>query len=262
MAGETLSITSCAGLALIIVISAATPCRAQESELNDYAVVDLSARCIALDPDTDAAATRECSVQEFGHLAAIDSYDFYYALYRDLLEIPSELNLEVWDRGVGNRNVLLMFAGERGANHVGLMRSWFADRRELGPYAYRMPEIISTELGPVLHVIRHDNGDGMTQWFNHEYWLWQWGGWLRLDVSSWYDNIHSFVPSDHRVQGVSYNHFDLAALKNISPVRKHGDPDCCPSGGIITVDFEWVGLSLSVTSVAHDPDTDFRSMVR
>ena len=166
----------------------------------------------------------------------------------------------MWDKPCCNKNVLRLFVGERDSRYVSLYRAWHADRTKLGPFAYKSPEVINTDRGTVLHVNRFDNGAGMTLWFNHEYWLWQWGDWQRLDVTSWYKEVNSFVPSGYRVHGVSETHFDLPGMKNISPVAKHGDGNCCPTGGTVTIQFRWEDLSLAISDVTYDADTDFRSV--
>ena len=247
-------------LAFLVLTAVTSTGHAQTSTGPKFSVEQLQNVCISLEPERDGVPSRECSVEEFGLLTTTDLYDFYYALYRDLLETPSRLNLELWDEPYSNKNVLLLFAGERNGDYARLERAWYADRAKLGPSAYQAPEIISTERGRVLHIIRNDTGAGVTQWFNHEYWLWQWGNWQRLDVTSWYKGIDAYLPSGYHVLGLSSNHFDLPNLRSISSVQKPGDANCCPSGGLITIQFKWIDLSLAIYDVSYDPDFDFRSL--
>ena len=246
------------GRRLIGIVSGAISlsCHAQIPTTLRWQIQEVQNECISLESERDAIPTRDCTVQEFDHLFTTDTHDFYYALYRDLLETPSELNLRVWDGPAGNKNVLILFAANRGAEYVSLYRALHDDRSKLGPYGFQAPEIIETMRGAVLHIIRRGIGSGMWQWFNDEYWLWQWNDWQKLDVTSWYKQAENHVPGGSQLGGVSYTSFDLSGLSNTSPVRRNGDAMCCPSGGILTVHFDWVDLSLSIREIEYDPDTD------
>jgi hypothetical protein len=199
----------------------------------------------------------ECSVVDFGLLTTVDAYVFSYARYLITAEVPSWPNLR---EHRSDANALLIFVSREASDYASIYRSYHEDFSEFAFFSFPVPTALETSLGKVLYIERRDAGGGMQQWFNDEYWLWQWNDWQRLDVTSWYATIDSYVPSGLTVDGVSPAHFDLLELRNVSPVRRMDDPQCCPSAGIVTVSFEWVDLALAITEVVYDPDTDFRSL--
>ena len=111
-----------------------------------------------------------------------------------------------------------------------------------------------------MHVRRRDSGSGMYQWFNDEYWIWQWDDWQQLDVTSWYADAGSYLPAGLSLGGVAEDYFDLANLQNISPVRRTEDAQCCPSGGVARISFEWVDFTLVIREFVRDPEADFRAL--
>lgn len=244
---------SCIALCLCVALT----CGAQPSTPPLFSIDDIDKRCVAIGGYPVAVESTECNVVDFGSIATVDGYSFFYARYRITAEVPFWPGLR--DRQP-NANALAIFVGQDGSDYVSIYRLYHEDFSDFAPYEFSIPSTLETPLGKVLHIERRSNGSGMQQWLNDEYWLWRWNDWQRLDVTSWYDRISAYLPSGYAAGGVSPAHFDLINLQSISPVRRMDDAQCCPSGGIVTVKFEWVDLALTIREARYDPDTDFRSL--
>jgi hypothetical protein len=232
-------------------------CRAQVPTSPVISIDDIQSKCVEIDGYPVAVESDECNVVDFGLLTSIEGYAFFYARYLITAEVPSWPGLR--ERG-SDANALIMFVSRDASGYASVYRTYHEDFSEFVFFSFPVPTVFETSLGTVLHIERRGSGGGLQQWFNDEYWLWRWNDWQRLDVTSWYADINSYVPPGYAVHGVSPDHFDLINLRNISPVRRMDDPMCCPSGGIVTATFQWVDLVLAIREVVYDPDADFRSL--
>jgi hypothetical protein len=242
-------------LSFCLIVLAALDCAAQIPAQTPLSIDEVQRACVDIQSYAVAIEDDECSVVDFELLTEVGGYAFYYARYQITAEVafwPSLRDI------LPEANALVLFVGQAGGDSAQVYRTYHEDLEEFARYAFQAPEIIETPRGEVLHVIRRGPGSGMQQWFSDEYWLWQWNDWQRLDVSSWYSKINSYLPPSYAMQGVSAAHFDLVNLRTISPVRRPEDPQCCPSAGIVSVSFDWIDLALTIRDVRYDPDVDFR----
>jgi hypothetical protein len=246
-------------LSTFVFYSVALACHAQITTPPDYSIERIGTECVTIDSYPVPVERGECTVVDFGQLTVVDGYAFHYARYQITAEVPFWPNLR---EIIPEANALIIFVGEEISEYVSVYRSYHENLSEFQRLSFPVPDVLDTAEGQVLHVKLRDTGDGMQQWFNDEYWIWRWNDWRKLDVTSWYSGLDAYIPSPYTVGGVSSDYFDLINLRNVSPVRKMDDPDCCPSAGIVTVSFEWVDLALTTRDVTYDPDTDFRSISR
>ncbi len=213
-----------------------------------------SEHCVRLISYPVSIAADECTVVNFDSLGDVGGRGFYYARYTITTEVPWWPNLrEIQPQS----NAIVFFVASESGESVRIHRVFHEDLAEFVRYTFPPPEIIETERGKVLHVVKRSTGDGMYQWFNDEYWLSEWGEWRKLDVSSWYRHINDYLPPTFAVAGVVGSHFDIARLRLLAPVRKSSDADCCPSAGTVEVTFNWIGLELTIQDVRYKPEAKF-----
>jgi hypothetical protein len=245
-----------ARISILVCCSAAFPCHAQILAPADISIERLRTECITIETYPVPIAQGECTVVDSGRLTVVDGFVFYFARYRITAPVPSWPELRDI---VPDANALILFDGPESGESVRVYRSYHENPAEFDLRSFPVPEVLATSRGQVLHIRQRAPGDGMFQWFKDEYWIWRLNEWQKLDVTSWYAKLDAYVPATYSVAGVSSDHFDLIGLRNVSPVRRASDADCCPSGGIVTVSFRWVDDMLTIRDVSYDPDTDFRS---
>jgi hypothetical protein len=179
--------------------------------------------------DSDAS---DCRVSEFESLGIMGGRQYYYALY---CLIPSyatkngQCDSKSFNARYYRERALAIFVGE-GA--PGSARLWIERATaDIGLFVYEKPAIVKNSIGTFLHVpIRVDGTGGGNE---SEYYLWDGGQWRLLETKSWLEDLKKRVPPENELwHGVWPN---LANMTAKTGLYRHGDANCCPTGGAAEV---------------------------
>ncbi|MYE84376.1 MAG: hypothetical protein F4X36_21510 [Gammaproteobacteria bacterium] len=220
---------------------------AQGAEPLRWALDEFRTRCVALWSDEPHP---ECRVAEFGEVAVLDGWTLFFAVYDD----PAMPILIMGTSGWRQRNALVLLKADRLDPQEATVLHIRKPERGDGPIMYHVPEVIETELGPVLFLRGTGSGDGSFQFEYDEHWLWRSGALVPLDVHGWLYPMRERMPDGFALKGIGDLRDALRTLTYVSrDVAVAGDLDCCPSGGTLRIRFEWDDLTLRVESFEHDP---------
>ncbi|MYD96014.1 MAG: hypothetical protein F4X98_01330 [Gammaproteobacteria bacterium] len=237
---------------LLIIVAVGGLSHGQEAEPLRWALDEFRTRCIPLWGDVPNS---DCTVAEFGEVAELDGSTFYFAVYDDR-SAPVPDWATSWSR---QANAVVLFRAERPDLQTAIVLHVRKPDREYGQRAYRAPELLRTDLGPVFYLQGYGSGDGSFQFQYDEYWLWRSGSLVALDVHGWLYPTRERMPSGFSLKGIGDLRDALQTLRYVSgDVARDGDGDCCPTGGTVSIRFEWDGLSLRVADFEHDPGDRLR----
>ena len=237
---------------LITTAAVVLSARAQEAEPLRWTLEEFRTRCIPLWTNDPTVEAEDCTVAEFGEIAELDGVRFHYARYHDRRRpIPNWSTLAP----VTEFNALVILRmdppdrDEATVFHVRKQTedSWFD--------TFDAPELLQTDRGPILYLLGRGLGAGMSQYGYDEYWLWQPGTWVPLDVHGWGYTARERMPAGFWLAGIDSTELTRAmtTMTYVSYVLRDDDAMCCPSGGTVRIQFEWDDLTLRVVSLEHDP---------
>ncbi len=238
------------------------------AELN-WTLEEYQTRCIPIWSEEMleiAVVDGGCTVAEFGEIAQIDGFSIYYALYNDdkrflpeYLEADDDRdvwiqNLRASENWVTESTALVLFQIGPGTQDRPTIFHLRKQERPSGftqVETFSIPEIIQTDIGPVMYLRGFGCCDGMQQYVFDEYLLWRDHEWLKLDPHAWFQNSHDplRLPAGYSLNGIGNLFFQsLKKLIYDASVWGPDDPNCCPSGGDARIHFEWDDLTLRISS--------------
>ncbi len=243
----------------------ATDVEAQYADLG-WTLEDHQTRCIPLwseEDRKDIVVEGPCAVAEFGEFAELDGFKFYYAIYNDdtrfLTRYWSEdgdIESQVQDirnsEWLSTSNVLVLLREELNLPQqitVFHLRKTRTDTPISGE-VFLSPELIQTDIGPVLFVEALACCSSANSFWSDEYWVWKDAEWVRIYPSSWiqdaYNNIN--LPDGFAIRGLYRVAQTLTTLTHSSRVYRPDDANCCPQGGNIRIHFQWRDEKLQASS--------------
>lgn len=207
------------------------PAEAQETFPPSF----LRDNCIEL-PDIeigpDLSDARDCGVSQFGPFGVVGAQEYFYALYCLIPGYADEGTTCASDTFTANyhrRRGLAIFRKESPEEELTLMLSRATP--EIGIYVYDRPEIIESSAGTVLVVPIRVDGTGSGN--ESEYYLRQEGIWLRLDATSWLQELRRRIPEQFGMWKGLWP--DLRTMTAKTGLYRPDDANCCPTGGEIRV---------------------------
>ncbi len=233
----------------------------------NWTLEEYQTRCIPIWSEEElelAVVDGGCTVGKFGDIAELDGSRFYYALYNDdkkslpRVDPPDDIEAEI--RRLRDENwrtestALAIFKAtaedrER-ATVVHLRKQGRIPYGSLQIEPFTEPELIQTDIGPVIYLRGFGCCDGMQMYRFDEYWLWRDGDLLQVDTNAWFRSARERLrlPAGYSLNGISNLAQALPTLTYDASIWGPEDPDCCPSGGEVRIHFEWEDLTLRISS--------------
>jgi hypothetical protein len=187
-----------------------------------------------------------CRVNAFGELGRVGGHDLYYVLYRKVRWDAGD-DTTWWGRIAPdhpfNNTALAMFSAPADSQRASVL--WYEDSGDLSVVFYERPTLFFTPVGQIIMVPYRWSGTGS---YNEDRYLrWVEGHWILLDTESWWNDLR--LPEDHSVRkGVV---LDLQKLRAELPLYRESDGNCCPTGGLMVVEFELRDDRLELASARH-----------
>lgn len=190
---------------LLVLVTVSVWCglsHAEGAKALRWTLDEFRTSCIPVWSEEPAAA---CKVAEFGEVAKLGGSTLYFALYDD----PSQPNPGWASQSSRQRNVLVLLRAtapnpqEATVMHVRKPEPSYVDGM------FHPPELIQTDLGPVLYLRGSGHGDGRFQFQYDEHWLWRSGTLVPLDVHSWFYSMRTRMPAGFELKGISTSRLKL-----------------------------------------------------
>ncbi|MYD97492.1 MAG: hypothetical protein F4X98_08915 [Gammaproteobacteria bacterium] len=222
---------------------------AEEAEPLRWTLDEFRTRCIPLWSDEPTAKGDDCTVAEFGEIVELDGSTFYYARYHD-----GRAPDPGWFQTLGEFNVLVILRSDPPDREAATVFHVRKPGNDYGYLTHFAPELIRTQRGPILYLKALGPGGSDGQYDNHQYWLWRSGGWVLLDALSWVYALRERMPNGYSLGGIRNLAPALETMNYATDAYRAGDSRAEPTGGTVTIYFEWDDLTLQVARFEHDPN--------
>lgn len=236
-----------ARLLILLLISLSCQTNAAQDQPG-WSAAELASSCVPVGESALEARAEDCRVREFGRLAEFGGKETWYALYSNFPEPRAEAAA---GSSLDFANVFVLFEAASGSDQLVPLRLGNPE----GDYwqQFATPKLLTTAIGPVIHIRGWGMGDGRGQFTNHRYLLWQDNAWVDLDAFAWIRELSMLLPSGYQLDGI-YSDPDLLNLHYRGPVRRDEDCHNCATGGTVDVFFKLEGNSLQLDNMRYDPD--------
>ena len=193
-------------------------------EPSSYAVAAIGRQCLEF-KDLDA---RECQVSESGALGTVGNRTLLYALYciiPNWTKDGTRCGGESFEAGYHRARALAVFSRDDGQPTALLL--FVRAEPEIGILHYEKPQIIHNPAGTILHLPIVVDGTGHGN--SSEYYLASNGEWERIEAESWLKAVVSQLPPGLEIWKGIWP--DLETMTARTGLYRHGDGNCCPTGG-------------------------------
>lgn len=97
--------------------------------------------------------------------------------------------------------------------------------------SYQVPAIVQNQGTTFLHMLGH--GEGTGDFPSRALFVWRDGRWSRLTADSWVSDLGKRLPRGLRITHGIYP--DFATMTAKSDLWRADDPNCCPTGGTVSI---------------------------
>lgn len=111
------------------------------------------------------------------------------------------------------------------------------------------PNLINSPYGTILDIAITIDGTG--HYNESDYLLLRDGQWQLIDSRSWIDDLLKRIPVGTEIHKGIWP--DLSSMTAQVDLALPGDPNCCPSAGMVDIDLELIGVRLSIKGMTVGP---------
>lgn len=200
------------------------PSALSAQEPASYSVAAIGRQCLEF-KDLDA---RECQVSESGAVGAVGDRTLLYALYciiPNWTKDGTRCGGESFEAGYHRARAMAVFSQDDGQPTARLL---FARAEpEIGILTYEKPQLVRNAAGTILHLTIVVDGTGHGN--SSEYYLASTGEWERIESESWLKDVVSRLPAGLEIWKGIWP--DIETMTARTGLYRHGDGNCCPTGG-------------------------------